>query len=616
METRDLLVLIGFLRGGWMFPCALQERGLPAARSLRILIDAIAREEQALVTGGLEANGRAAAGAGPVRRRSSSSMPAIDPGSLDPVSSKRDIRERAALTAWSGDFIAWTTPISEVPDPGVVLCLLYDGPAADAVLPIDVFAQTLRRYALRDAALRAKFEAHVDAAGTFVPPSLSPELRRARSQQAFDRAMAVAREQGFAAAVPLFEGVRGDSFAPAQIAIAVHELRDLGDAESALARLDEVVRVAPRNVAARMQRAQILMADAGRRIDAAGDWLAVLREIARPDAGDGVADVRDAARGGLWALHREFANARKLEAAATLAKQDPDRGFEAVSRYVHTHPCAWDATVLLASLALARQSFDLVIKLLANVRWLYADDPNPHFVYGQALASKANYEAAVQALEHAQRLAPKDGDIAHWLTFARERLVGASVDDAAAGIEVVHHVARTLFLVVGFVRGGRVLPAAIVLHRVPGDVSLALVLQSLAAQEQRRFGEATTAPPPASGEAEGAPPVSGEAHVRSAGEIDLFAVNERAVLLDSSGARLSADALVGDVPDPGVLYALLYESISRDSKGRPIYTPPPVACKEILGAVARTDTEIAAKLEKHMASPDATLMARLDLSHG
>jgi tetratricopeptide (TPR) repeat protein len=612
METRDLLVLIGFLRGGRMFPCALQERGLPAARSLRILIDAIVREEQALVSGGLEA-GRAAAGGGPGRRRSSASIPAIDPGSIDPASSKRDIRERAALTAWSGDFIAWTTPISEVPDPGVVLCLLYDGPAADAVLPIDVFAQTLRRYALRDAALRAKFEAHVDAAGTFVPRSLSPELRRARSQQAFDRAMAVAREQGFAAAVPLFEGVRGDSFAPAQIAIAVHELRDLGDAEGALARLDEVVRAAPRNVAARMQRAQILMADAGRRLDAANDWLAVLREIARPDAVDGVADVRDAARGGLWALHREFANPRKLEAAATLAKQDPERGFEAVSRYVHTHPCAWDATVLLASLALARQSFDLVIKLLANVRWLYADDPNPHFVYGQALASKANYEAAVQALEHAQRLAPQDGDIAHWLTFARERLVGAAGDDASAGIEVVHHMARTLFLVVGFVRGGRVLPAAIVLHRVPGDVSLALVLQSLAAQEQRRFGEATTNPPPASGEA---PPVSGEAHVRGAGEIDLFAVNERAVLLDYGGARLSADALVGDVPDPGVLYALLYESISRDSKGRPIYTPPPVACKEILGAVARTDTEIAAKLQKHMDSPDATLMERLDLSHG
>ena len=43
------------------------------------------------------------------------------------------------------------------------------------------------------------------------------------------------------------------------------------------------------------------------------------------------------------------------------------RHVEAVSRYVHTHPCAWDAQVLLASMALGRQSFELTVKLLA---WL------------------------------------------------------------------------------------------------------------------------------------------------------------------------------------------------------------------------------------------------------
>ena len=67
-----------------------------------------------------------------------------------------------------------------------------------------------------------------------------------------------------------------------------------------------------------------------------------------------------------------------------------------------------DAQGLLASLALSRQSFELTIKLLADVRWLYARDPNPHFVYGQAQASKGNTEEAVAALEHAARIAPTD----------------------------------------------------------------------------------------------------------------------------------------------------------------------------------------------------------------
>ncbi len=165
-----------------------------------------------------------------------------------------------------------------------MLCLVYDGPAADAALPIDVFAQTLRRYALRDPAMRARFEEHLVTAGTFVPPWLTPEVRRKRSHEAFDRAMSVAREQGFASAVSLFEGVRGECYAPAQIAVAVYELRETGDVQSALDRLDEVVRVAPRNVAARMQRAQLLAADAGRRVAAAADWLAVLREVGRAGA--------------------------------------------------------------------------------------------------------------------------------------------------------------------------------------------------------------------------------------------------------------------------------------------------------------------------------------------
>src|SRR5262249_3253971 len=128
-----------------------------------------------------------------------------------PPSSEDDIRRRSAFTDWSGDVLGWGARIGEIPDPGVVLCLIYEGPATGAPLPIEVFSQTLRRFVLRDLTMRARFEVHVDRAGTFVPPWLAPEVRRQRSWAAYDRAMKVAREEGFDAASPLFEAVRGDS---------------------------------------------------------------------------------------------------------------------------------------------------------------------------------------------------------------------------------------------------------------------------------------------------------------------------------------------------------------------------------------------------------------------
>ena len=564
-----------------MFPSGLARRGLGEDRSLATLFEPLAEHEAAVF--------------GP------------PPRGIDPA----ELRRRTTLCDWSGEEIAPASRIGEVPDPGVVLCLVYDAKGAEATLPAPVFAQTLRRFALRDPALRARFEQHVAEAGTFVPPWLSPEVHRQKSQEAFDRAMKVAREQGFAVAAPLFEGVRGECFARAQLAIALYELRDLGDLEAALARLGEVVRVAPRDVAARMQRANILLRDPGRKVEASTDYLAVLRELARQD-GEGASaaapgpesrvaprasnGVRDAALEGLWALHAEFADPVQLEAAVALARQDAERGFEALSRYVHTHPCAWDAQTKLAALALTRQRFDLTIKLLSGVRWLFPDDPNPHFFYGQALAKKGSTEGALAALEHALRLSPGDADVRKWLTFVQKQLSEEQADDhTAESVAITHHLVRSLLLIVGFVRGGQVQPSAVALHRIPGDVSLALVVQALAAHEQRRFGPSSSAPPAATSNTE------------------LQRVAERSALLDYAGERLTIDNTIGDVPDPGVIVALLYETAARDATGRLALSPPPAECRRILLEQAGRDGDIAAKLEKHLASPEARLLARLDL---
>jgi len=539
-----------------MFPAAVPFTQLPAQRSLKIVHDAMAEQERALF-------GR--------------SQGVVDPD---------EFRRRASITSWSGDVLPVGLRIGEVPDPGVVLCLLYDVPSSDAPLPVDVFAQTLRRYALRDSVLRARFEAHVDEAGTYVPAWLSPEVRKQKSQEAFDAAMKIAREQGFSHAAPLFEGVRGDCFAPAQVAIAIYELRELRDVDSALGRLNEVVRVAPRNVAARMARAQILIADVGRKVEAAADYLCVLRELARPDTAESSREVREAAGMGLWALHREYAAPQELEDALAICQQDPERGFDAVSRYVHTHPCAWDAQIQLASLALARQRFDLTAKLLTGARWLFPEDPNPHFVYGQALASKGNLEAAILALEYAANLAPSDADIQKWLGFTR-RKVAKEQDAGVRTVNVAHHVARSVLVLAGFIRDGHVYGAGTVLHKLPGDVSLSFLLHGALGHEQRRFSgvDSTRAPAPSSE--------------------DLRAVAARSVLMSYQGEVLSIEQTVGDIADPGVVIVLLYPG--------PPFRPTPLEGFHVLLAETQRDADLAGKLERHLRSPDASLKARLDL---
>jgi tetratricopeptide (TPR) repeat protein len=567
MATRDLLLLIGVLRSGKMFPVAVPWRGLQPTTPLDAIQETMAEQERAIFPDASRASARA------------------------------DLGKRSAITGWSGVLLAPGMRVADVPDPGVLLCLLYDVPTWDAPLPVEVFAQTLRRYAIRDPLLRAKFDEHVDQSGSYLPDDLPPELRRQRSKEAFDAAMKVAREQGFALAAPLFEGVRGDSFAPAQIAIAIHELRDLGDNDSALRRLTEVVRVAPRNIAARMARARALLADPGRKIEAAIDYLAVLREVARPDAAEHADEVRVSAVEALWALHHEYADPAALGAALALARDDEDRGFEALSRYVHMHPCAWDAQAHLASLALSRQRFDLTVKLLGNARWLFPDDPNPHFVYGQALASKGNLDAAFMAMERAARLAPGDADIQKWLRFVRKKLAneqGQRIRAVSGSVSVADHVARSLLVLLGMLRDGRVYPSARLLHKLPGDVSLAFALQGAAAQEQQRFSQNPAGTLPAT---------SGE----------LRALAERSVILSYAGEPLSADLTVGDVADPGVLLVLVYPEASRVSGEMRAFNPPPAEARQSLLGQVHQDAELASKLDRHLRSTDATLKTRLDL---
>jgi tetratricopeptide (TPR) repeat protein len=357
-----------------------------------------------------------------------------------------------------------------------------------------------------------------------------------------------------------------------------------------------------------MLRAKTLMRDPGRLVEAASDFLVVLRELGRsegtarafagpvssfrldapPGSGlGGGAGVSPPARAvhqeatlGLWSLHRQFADARALDVALAVAKVDPARGFEALSRYVHTHPCAWDAQAHLGTLALAARRFDVTTKMLGNVRWLFPDDPNPHFVYGQALASQGRAHAAVAALEHAAALSPGDPDIAAWLGYAREQSAGEPRSRRAKSIHLSHHVARSLLLRAGFVRAGRVSPAALATPKLPGDFPFAFALHEIAELEKQHGG----------------------AGVGVAG---------RCVLSDYSGAGVRAEGTIGEIPDPGVVVVLVYAEPWQDAAGRPFEGMSPAQCRASLLRAAQANSAISAALERHLASEEATIKARL-----
>jgi hypothetical protein len=163
---------------------------------------------------------------------------------------------------------------------------------------------------------------------------------------------------------------------------------------------------------------------------------------------------------------------------------------------------------------------------------------------------------------------------------------------------------RDLLLLIGFLRGGTMFPVAVQELHLPADRPVRVLLGTLADQERAIFGgpPLPVAPPPPSDE-----PASS-----ALGDLD--GIRRRAALLDDAGGRLDIEQLAGDVPDPGVLVALLYESVPLDDAGRPAPDPPPEACRATLLSMARADTEIAAKLDRHLQSPDAALLSRLDLA--
>jgi len=159
-------------------------------------------------------------------------------------------------------------------------------------------------------------------------------------------------------------------------------------------------------------------------------------------------------------------------------------------------------------------------------------------------------------------------------------------------VPVSAHVARTLFLALGVVRRGNVFPQGMVLHKLPGDVSLALVLQHIASHERRRFEEGL-----------GMPDASVEPELRG--------VEDRTELCDYQGEPLGFGQTVGDVPDPGVVMAILYERADRNEHGQLVRNPPLEEGTARLMHVLGHDSELHGKLGRHLQSADATLKRRL-----
>jgi hypothetical protein len=88
-------------------------------------------------------------------------------------------------------------------------------------------------------------------------------------------------------------------------------------------------------------------------------------------------------------------------------------------------------------------------------------------------------------------------------------------------------------------------------------------------------------------------------------------VADRCVLTDYVGIKVRAEGTIGEIPDPGVVVAILYAEPGRDAQGRPIFDPPPAQCRAALFRAVQADSEVSSRLERHLASDEASVKSRL-----
>jgi cellulose synthase operon protein C len=208
-----------------------------------------------------------------------------------------------------------------------------------------------------------------------------------------------------------------------------------GQRAEAIARLDQAVKIAPLNVALRLERANMLI-EANEDKKAEADAEAVLKNNPRNATAiyiEAVVAARahdytraDTLLTSIQPLFDHFPRAYYFEAVVKFNLGQAEQAIEAATKYVARAPRDPDGVKMLARIDIATQRPEQAVAVLEKAVGAGMQDAQMLDLLGQAYGAVGNQVKAQEAFLNAQKLAPNDPDIMAHLAAARLQAGDAS----------------------------------------------------------------------------------------------------------------------------------------------------------------------------------------------
>ena len=242
---------------------------------------------------------------------------------------------------------------------------------------------------------------------------------------------------------------------PPALLLKAQLLNARGQRAEAIARLDQAVKLAPADVALRLERANMLIESNQDKL-AAEDAAAALKIDPRSAGAvyiQAVLAVRahdytkaDTLLTRLQPLFGHFQRAYYFEAVVKFNLGQAEQAISAAEKYVARMPQDPDGVKLLARIDIATQRPESAVAVLGKAVTAGMQDAQMLDLLGQAYGAIGNRIKAVQAFQGAQKLAPNDPDIMAHLAAARLQAGDAAgaAEELKRSLAVAPHNASTL----------------------------------------------------------------------------------------------------------------------------------------------------------------------------
>ncbi|MDE2335244.1 MAG: PEP-CTERM system TPR-repeat protein PrsT [Rhodospirillales bacterium] len=242
---------------------------------------------------------------------------------------------------------------------------------------------------------------------------------------------------------------------PPALLLKAQLLNGRGQRSQAISRLDQAIKIAPTDIALRLERANMLI-EANQDKLAAEDAAAVLKINPRSAGAvyiEAVLAARahdytkaDALLTRVQPLFGHFQRAYYFEAVVKFNLGQAEQAISAAEKYVARMPQDPDGVKLLARIDIATQRPESAVEVLNKAVAAGMQDAQMLDLLGQAYGAVGNRAKAVQAFQGAQKLAPDNPDIMAHLAAARLQAGDAAgaAEELKRSLAVAPHNASTL----------------------------------------------------------------------------------------------------------------------------------------------------------------------------